>query len=255
LSFSSIKFYQINQRFQLFKSIIHFLEFISLFFHLLYSIFIQIEFFIHQKHFRSKQNLFFSRISFFYSYFKLFYSIISFFLHFIYFWPIFTILFLFHSNFFILLQQNKTNLLQKHFSLLLIFISFSIYQILFSSFNNIQTTYVLFSFDILLTILFLQLNKLFCFFLNNISSSSHLSHFHYFIKTLKSLWLNNNQITDQGIKYLCNVLQNNKVKSNLLFISIIFIISWRHSLISGSTTIKSKMKELNIWVIFYKITK
>ena len=46
------------------------------------------------------------------------------------------------------------------------------------------------------------------------SSLLHLSlvHSHSFLQTLTNLHLNNNQMTDEGVRCLCGVLQNNQVQ-------------------------------------------
>jgi hypothetical protein len=160
-SFSSIKFCQINRSFQLFKSIINFLQFTLFDF---YS-----KTFLHWlKNFFYQKKIF----SFFYSNFKLVFSSFHFFFSHFY-NP-----FLFSSKIFILLQKNKNKFITKIFSLLLIFITFSIYQIIFL---HLSITFkLLFSFTILLTTLFFQLTYFLAFFLQHlfIFSSFSFSLFH-----------------------------------------------------------------------------
>jgi hypothetical protein len=175
-----------------------------------------------KKHFLSKDKFFFIRIYFFLLQFQIIYfTNFFFFSSFHFFFSDFYNRFLFSLEF-ILLQKQKQIYYKIFFSSTHFHCFFNL---LNSFFLHLSITFkLLFSFKILLTRLFFQLTKLFRFFYN-ISSSFHLCHFHYFIKTLTVLDLDHNQIANQGIQYLCNVLKNNKVKSNLLFIFLIFIIS------------------------------
>jgi len=72
-----------------------------------------------------------------------------------------------------------------------------------------------------------------------------------FIQTLTTLNLWFNQIEAQGAQYLGDALRHNTVRSSLLhvFTIISFLsLSYRHSLHSTLTTIKSKLKVHNIWL-------
>ncbi len=113
---------------------------------------------------------------FFYSNFKLVFSSFHFFFSHFY-NP-----FLFSSKIFILLQKNENKFITKVFSLLLIFITFSIYQILFL---HLSITFkLLFSFTILLTTLFFQLTYFLAFFF---TTFIHLVIFLIFIISLRHL--------------------------------------------------------------------
>jgi len=72
-----------------------------------------------------------------------------------------------------------------------------------------------------------------------------------FIQTLTTLNIYGNQIGDQGAQYLGEALRHNTVRSSLLhlFTIISFLsLSYRHSLHSTLTTIKSELKVHNTWV-------
>jgi len=72
-----------------------------------------------------------------------------------------------------------------------------------------------------------------------------------FIQTLTTLNLNVNQIGDQGAQYLGEALRHNTVRSLLLHVFTInsfLSLSYRHSLHSTCTTIKSVLKVHDIWV-------
>jgi hypothetical protein len=92
-----------------------------------------------------------------------------------------------------------------------------------------------------------------------VSLSLHLYHIYlcYFIQTLSTLYLTNNQIGDKCAKSIGEALQKNTVRENqslFLFISVIFIflISYRPSRNSTSPTIKSEIKVQNLLVKRYK---
>jgi len=72
-----------------------------------------------------------------------------------------------------------------------------------------------------------------------------------FIQTLTTLNLNNNKIGAQGAQCLDEALRHNTVRSPLLhvFTIISFLsLSYRHSLHSILTTIKSELKVHNVWM-------
>ncbi len=95
----------------------------------------------------------------------------------------------------------------------------------------------------------------------NASLSLHFYHIHlsYAIQTLTRLNLDSNQIGAQGAQYLGEALQKNTVREmhHSLIISIIFIflMPYRRSQNSTSTTIKSEIKVHNILVQHYKRTQ
>ena len=72
-----------------------------------------------------------------------------------------------------------------------------------------------------------------------------------FIQTLTTLDLAHNQIGDQGAQYLDEALRHNTVRSSFLhvFTIISFLsLSYRHSLHSTLTAIKSEIKVHNTWL-------
>ena len=71
------------------------------------------------------------------------------------------------------------------------------------------------------------------------------------MQILTKLDLNNNEIGAQGAQYLGEALRYNTVRSSLIrvFTIISFLpLSYRHSLHSSFTAIKSELKVHNIWV-------
>jgi len=88
----------------------------------------------------------------------------------------------------------------------------------------------------------------------------HFTLFH-FIQALTTLHLPWNQIGDKGAQYLAEALRNNSVRDHHSFsffffflysIILLFSISYRHSLHSTFTTIKSEIKVHNIWLKHYE---
>jgi len=72
-----------------------------------------------------------------------------------------------------------------------------------------------------------------------------------FIQTLTTLNLNHNQIGAQGAQYLAEALRHNTVRSSPLHVFTIISLlslSYRHSLHSTLTTIKSEIKVHNTWL-------
>jgi len=72
-----------------------------------------------------------------------------------------------------------------------------------------------------------------------------------FIQALTTLDLHYNRLGDQGAQYLGEALRHNTVRSLLLHVFTInsfLSLSYRHSLHSTCTTIKSVLKVHNIWV-------
>jgi len=79
-----------------------------------------------------------------------------------------------------------------------------------------------------------------------------------FIQTLTTLQLDGNQIGAQGAQYLGEALRHNTVRSSLLhvFTIISFLyLSYRHSLHSNLTAVKSEIKVPNIWVKHWDTTQ
>jgi hypothetical protein len=76
-------------------------------------------------------------------------------------------------------------------------------------------------------------------------------YFHYFMQTLTVFSLGYNRIGDQGTQYLAAALKTNAVKKNVLFICLRFISIFLNRRLRHSTfpTIKSEMKEHNIWAM------
>jgi len=72
-----------------------------------------------------------------------------------------------------------------------------------------------------------------------------------FIQTLTTLELHRNRIGDEGAQYLGEALRRNTVRSSLLHaftIASFLYLSYRHSLHSIFTGMKSELKVHNIWV-------
>jgi hypothetical protein len=80
------------------------------------------------------------------------------------------------------------------------------------------------------------------------------------MQILKELYLQGNEIGDEGAQYLGEALQKNTVREReinriFIFTIFIFIISYRHSQHFTSSTIKLEMKVHSILVKDYKRTQ